>query len=215
MYTQEEWNYILIAGEEEAETGEVDVKTREHKRLGKMRVNDVHAMFSELMPDKSSYYHKFYEKAWDPAKFNAGACDGGHGHGSSAKQAPAQKKASGAVESLKVVVASRFSAESNIIKAAADRVGSKVELSNAPADSKAILPLATTANGVELSGLEAIVGHLARMKPEAGLLGSGPFQEAKVDEWLAWNQKTWQPLCSAVTNAIFCGDTAKSYNESL
>lgn len=50
IYTLEEWNFILIAGEEEAKSGMVDIRTRDNKRLGKMRVDELHAYFESLMP---------------------------------------------------------------------------------------------------------------------------------------------------------------------
>lgn len=41
----EQWNFILVAGEEEAATGTVDVRTRDNERIGKMRVDEVHNYF--------------------------------------------------------------------------------------------------------------------------------------------------------------------------
>jgi len=35
----------LVAGEEEAATGTVDVRTRDNERIGKMRVDEVHNYF--------------------------------------------------------------------------------------------------------------------------------------------------------------------------
>ncbi len=35
----EQWNYILVAGEEEAKEGCVDVRNREGQRIGKMRID--------------------------------------------------------------------------------------------------------------------------------------------------------------------------------
>ena len=34
-----QWNYILVAGEEEMQSGTVDVRTRDTERHGKMRVD--------------------------------------------------------------------------------------------------------------------------------------------------------------------------------
>jgi len=45
-----QWNFILVAGEEEAKTGELDIRTRENKRIGKMRVDKLHEYFQSLMP---------------------------------------------------------------------------------------------------------------------------------------------------------------------
>jgi len=35
----EQWNFILVAGEEEMKEGTVDIRTRENQRLGKMRID--------------------------------------------------------------------------------------------------------------------------------------------------------------------------------
>lgn len=41
----DQWNFILVAGEEEVKSGCVDVRTREGDRVGKMRVDEVAAYF--------------------------------------------------------------------------------------------------------------------------------------------------------------------------
>ena len=74
-HTMDEWNFIVIAGEEEAREGTVDIKTREHKRLGKMRVDELHHYFTSLLPQHSTQYQKFYQEAWNPANFSAACCD--------------------------------------------------------------------------------------------------------------------------------------------
>ena len=35
----EQWNFILVAGEEEVPTGMVDIRTRDNERMGKMRID--------------------------------------------------------------------------------------------------------------------------------------------------------------------------------
>ena len=72
---QEGWNFILVAGEKEAMTGEVDIRTRENKRMGTMRIDKLHDYFQSLLPKHSKAYEKFYEKAWDPSCFKVGECD--------------------------------------------------------------------------------------------------------------------------------------------
>ena len=69
-----QWNYILVAGEEEMKAGLVDVRVRSEgskdgKRLGKQRVDDFAAMLKTLEPKVSDSYNNLYEKAWDPANF--------------------------------------------------------------------------------------------------------------------------------------------------
>jgi hypothetical protein len=66
-----QWNYILVAGEEEMAAGLVDVRTRDTERHGKMRVDEVAAMLTALKPMPSTSYNSFYEKAWDPSQFAA------------------------------------------------------------------------------------------------------------------------------------------------
>lgn len=70
-----QYNYVLCAGEKEAETGLVDIRTRENKRMGTMRVDEFHNYLQESeMPKKSKAYEQFYEKAWDPSQFSVGTC---------------------------------------------------------------------------------------------------------------------------------------------
>lgn len=64
-----QYNFILVAGEDEEAAGTVDVRTRENQRLGKMRVDILHTYFQSLLPPKSEAYNKFYENAWDPAHY--------------------------------------------------------------------------------------------------------------------------------------------------
>ena len=64
-----QFNYILVVGEDEMNSGAVDVRTREEKRIGKMRVDDLVKMFNEQMPQKSKNFEDFYNKAWKPEDF--------------------------------------------------------------------------------------------------------------------------------------------------
>lgn len=56
----DQWNFILVAGEEEQKNGTIDIRTRENQRLGKMRIDKLHEYFQSLMPAKSGAYQKFY-----------------------------------------------------------------------------------------------------------------------------------------------------------
>ena len=47
---EDQWNYILVAGEEEVKSGTVDVRTREGKRDGKMRIDDLAKYFNSMKP---------------------------------------------------------------------------------------------------------------------------------------------------------------------
>lgn len=71
----EQWNFILVAGADEAEAGQVDIRTRDNKRMGKMRVDELHYHFQTLMPAKSGAFERFYADAWK-APEGAGACGG-------------------------------------------------------------------------------------------------------------------------------------------
>jgi threonyl-tRNA synthetase len=67
-----QWNYILVAGEEEVKTGTVDVRSKEgtqEKRMGKKRVDEVVKYFDSLMTPKSKSYKELYAKAWKPEDY--------------------------------------------------------------------------------------------------------------------------------------------------
>lgn len=49
--------------------GLVDVRTRDNVRHGKIRVDEVARMLAAEAIPPSKSYEKFYEKAFDPAKF--------------------------------------------------------------------------------------------------------------------------------------------------
>lgn len=65
----DQWNFTLVAGEEEVKAGCVDVRTREGERVGKMRVDEVAKYFESLMPKKSNKYQHLYEKVWSPEHY--------------------------------------------------------------------------------------------------------------------------------------------------
>ena len=49
-----QWNYILVAGEDEMKLGLVDVRTRDNKRHGKIRVDEVARMLAAEEPAPST-----------------------------------------------------------------------------------------------------------------------------------------------------------------
>uniref|UniRef100_A0A7S3MVV3 Anticodon-binding domain-containing protein n=1 Tax=Strombidium inclinatum TaxID=197538 RepID=A0A7S3MVV3_9SPIT len=65
----EQWNFILVAGDEEMKSGQVDIRSRDNQRLGKMRVDSLEQFFNEQLPAKSSKYNSFYSSAWNPADY--------------------------------------------------------------------------------------------------------------------------------------------------
>ena len=60
-----QWNYILVAGEEEMKYGTVDVRTRDEKRHGKIRVNEVAALLHAQYPNPAHIQEDFYKKMWN------------------------------------------------------------------------------------------------------------------------------------------------------
>jgi hypothetical protein len=65
-----QWNYILVAGEDEMKKGMVDVRLRDgNKRIGNWRIDDLVEHLKSLEPKNSQRFENFYEKAWDPANF--------------------------------------------------------------------------------------------------------------------------------------------------
>lgn len=109
----EQWNFILVAGEEEMEQGTVDIRTRENQRLGKMRIDKLHEYFQSLLPEKSKAYKSFYEGAWDPANFVEAAV-------SASKQ--------GEKEKCKLYVNAPNKTQTMIIQITADIAGADVEV---------------------------------------------------------------------------------------
>ena len=65
----EQWNYILVAGEEEMKDGTVNLRTREMKILGKKRIDEVVQILKAEEPAPSTKHAEFYKKAFDPAAF--------------------------------------------------------------------------------------------------------------------------------------------------
>jgi threonyl-tRNA synthetase len=64
-----QWNYILVAGEEEMATGCVDVRTRDNVRHGKMRIDKLVEHLETLNPVKPQLFDDFYRNAWNPADY--------------------------------------------------------------------------------------------------------------------------------------------------
>ena len=65
----DQWNYILVAGEEEAKEGCVDVRTRDGQRIGKMRIDKVVHYFQDLSPKPSRSHEVLYSKIWRPQDY--------------------------------------------------------------------------------------------------------------------------------------------------
>lgn len=87
-----QYNFIICAGEKEMNEGTVDIRTREEKRMGTMRIDKFHEHLQTLYPAKSKAFEQFYAKAWDPAHFSPTTCDGGHAEPSAPKKAGEKMK---------------------------------------------------------------------------------------------------------------------------
>ena len=68
-----------------------------------------------------------------------------------------------------------------------------------------LFPLLETANGDILFESSAIAQHFARHAPASGLLGQTVFQQAKVDEWIAWFQQNLGPSLRPIIMPVLTG----------
>ena len=172
----EQWNFILVAGEDECKAGTVDIRTRENQRLGKMRVDNLHGYFQSLLPKPSDAFNKFYEKAWDPAMFEQEEISAAKG---------------GDKEKTKLYTPIANKTQTFMIQIVADIVGADVEVIVTKEKSKAItgaFPYLETADGSIIGESEAIAKFIARMNLATGLLGKHQHCHAKINEWIAWTQ---------------------------
>ena len=64
-----QWNFMLVAGEEEMKQGLVDVRTRDEERHGKMRVDQLAEVLHGLRPKVSNSFENFYDNIWDPEDY--------------------------------------------------------------------------------------------------------------------------------------------------
>jgi len=132
------------------------------------------------MPSKANQWEKFYEKAWNPANFSA--------------------------EKSKVYVQDAYNTMTHAIQLVADLVGAEVEIVVTKDASKSIsgrFPYLETADGTVISESEAILKHICRQNENSGLLGKNPFEQAKINEWIAWTQTSWLPKMHPASFAIF------------
>ena len=65
----EQWNYILVAGEEEAAVGMVDIRSRDNARVGKKRIDELVEFFHEQTPKPSRSHDRLYQKMWRPEDY--------------------------------------------------------------------------------------------------------------------------------------------------
>ena len=62
----DQWNFILVAGEDEVRDGQVDIRSREGQRIGKMRIDELAQYFKSLSPKPSRSHDNLYSQAWKP-----------------------------------------------------------------------------------------------------------------------------------------------------
>lgn len=65
----DQWNFILVAGEEEQKEGQVDIRSRDNQRIGKMRIDQLVEYFKSLSPKDSRTHDALYSKIWNPADY--------------------------------------------------------------------------------------------------------------------------------------------------
>ena len=187
----EQWNFILVAGADEAEAGQVDIRTRENKRMGKMRVDELHYYFQSLMPAKSGAFERFYADAWKLPE-GASACGGSQPAGSSEKVKLATNDASDPM--------------AHMVQVVADLSGVSLTTERSDAASKAAsgsFPYLETSDGQIIFEAEAVAKHVARMNSSNKLLGKNAFEEAKINEWICWVQSDWQAAAAPAIDAIY------------
>jgi glutathione S-transferase len=124
------------------------------------------------------------------------------------------QKASGGAQGAGVQEASKLfvnSADQVLPQIVASFSNSALEVSTITEKEKApqagSFPYLQTASGDIISEVSAISNHLARMNPGCGLLGATPFQQAQVNQWIAWAQ-CLAPVVETVATGI-TGDPKK------
>jgi len=149
----EQWNFILVAGEDEMNSGTIDIRTRDNERAGKMRIDELHDYFQSILPSKSNMYEKFYEKAWDPKDFSVGTCRDEH-----KADAPSSAKAS--KDKSKLFVKDPMSSVTQMIQVTADIAGAPLEVEVTTDSKKSLigrLPFLETSDGTVLFDTGAII----------------------------------------------------------
>ena len=184
-----QWNFILVCGEQEANEGSVDIRTRDNERIGKMRIDKLHEYFQSLLPNQSNAFEQFYEKAWNPANFG-GSC-------------------AGAAETVKVTVPHKQFMYGQLLKSVGFSSNVNVEFEVTEDKKKSPhgkYPFMELPDGQVLFETEAIAYHVARIN-KSSILGSSPFHEAQVNQWVSWAQTSLLPsLYGAVAPLIGYGE---------
>lgn len=65
----DQWNFILVAGEEESGIGQVDIRSRDNQRVGKMRIDELVQFFRSQSPKPSRSHDNLYSNVWRPEDY--------------------------------------------------------------------------------------------------------------------------------------------------
>lgn len=83
-------------------------------------------------------------------------------------------------------------ADQYLVQIVASLAGTNLEVVRVGAEeakkSTISFPYIKTAKDETIFEASAIAAHLARMNPASGLSGVGAFQEASVNQWVAWSE---------------------------
>jgi len=78
-----------------------------------------------------------------------------------------------------------------------------------------VFPYLETSSGDIIFETTAIACHLARLNPNSGLAGKGVFQEAQINQWVAWSECI-SSLAQKVCDTIFGNNKAiDGHNENV
>lgn len=112
----------------------------------------------------------------------------------------------GVREKTKLFVQEQNKTQTHIIQIVADIIGADLEIEVTKEKSKAFdgsFPFLETSDGSIVCQTEAIAKHIARMNLAAGLVGKTNFENAKMNEWIAWTQINWIPAMHRASCMIY------------
>lgn len=77
-------------------------------------------------------------------------------------------------------------------------------------------PFLETDQGETIFESSALATYLARCAPASGLYGQTPFQQAKCDEWISWNQFVWSDITSVIYGVMGHAQVPQAqFNETM
>ena len=181
IHQLEQWNYILVVGDDEEKNGTVDIRARDNTRIGKMRVEDLSIFFSSLLPKKSKHYQKFYDKIWQAAKYPRKAglnvVDPIVASGNSV-QFFTNSKTDSLGLALQIIA--------DVAKVNLDSTWNS-DLKQNPVGPT---PYVLAKTGQKIWDQVAMMKYICRAGDEHSLMGSNLFEEAVINQWLAWTSNS-------------------------